>query len=122
MKGLQVDLMFRTNSRTLESGAIEKIAPLVLMLEQFPQLELQLTGHGDVLGSIEENNLVAHERTLTVKQAFIKAGIEQQRIHLLNSGKDQAVALIDDLDGRALERRVRVQFMQAVGKASFANN
>jgi len=120
MTGLQIDLMFRTNSRKLESGAMEKIAPLVLMLEQFPQLELQLTGHGDILGSDEANREVAHQRTLTVRQSFLSAGIDAQRIHLMNSGRSQAEAAIEDIDGRALDRRVRIQFMQAVGKASLA--
>jgi len=118
--GLQIDLMFRTNSRQLESGAMEKIAPLVLMLEQFPQLELQLNGHGDVLGTDEGNIEVAHGRTLAVKQTFINAGVDEQRIHLLNSGRSEAAAAIEDIDGRALDRRVRIRFMQSVVKSSLA--
>lgn len=121
LRGLQVDLMFRTNSRELEAGAIEKIAPLILMLEQFPTLVLQLSGHGDALGTKEGNRQVAHQRTLTVKQVFIDAGIEQNRIHLKNLGKEEALAAIEDIDGRALDRRVRVQFMQSVGKSSLAS-
>jgi len=120
MTGLQIDVMFRSNSWQLESGAIEKIAPLVLMMEQFPQLELQLTGHGDTLGTNEGNTKVALERTLTVKQSFTNAGIESQRIHLTNSGRSEANASIEDVDGRALDRRVRIRFMQTQDKAVLA--
>jgi len=122
MTGLQVDLMFRTNSQQLESGAIEKIAPLVLMLEQFPRLELQLIGHGDVLGTVEGNKKVALLRTQSVKQAFTEAGISQNRIHLINAGNKSATAALDDVDGRALDRRVQIKFMQTVNKQQLALN
>lgn len=120
MAGLQVDLMFRTNSTQLENGALDKIAPLVLMLEQFPQLELQLTGHGDVLGTKDGNSKVALQRTLTVKQSFVRAGIDEQRIHLINSGRSQAEASLEDIDGRALDRRVRISFMHSEARSSLA--
>jgi len=120
LSGIQIDLMFRTNSRELETGSNDKISPLVLMLEQFPQLELQLTGHGDVLGTDEANRQVAFERTQTVRQAFIDAGIDEQRIHHINQGRNQASAKIDDLDGRALDRRVRIRFIQVENNSTFA--
>ena len=111
--GLQIDLMFRSNSRQLEMDAVEKIAPLIMMLEQFPQLELELTGHGDVLGTTAANQQVALERNQAVKQVFIHAGIEEQRIHLINSGRSHAEASLEDVDGRAFERRVRIRFMHS---------
>ena len=120
MTGLQIDLMFRTNSSQLETGAVEKIAPLVLMLEQFPQLQLQLTGHGDVLGTDAANEVVSLDRTVAVKQSFINAGIDEQRIHLISSGRSQAEASLEDTDGRALERRVRIRFMHTESKGVFA--
>ena len=120
IKGLQVDLMFRTNSSELESGAIDKLSPLVLMLEQFPQLELQLTGHGDVLGTVDGNKQVAQKRIVNVKQAFIEAGVAQERIHLINSGKQLATAALEDVDGRALDRRVQITFMQKISKPKLA--
>ena len=118
--GLQVDLMFRSNSRQLETTSVEKIAPLIIMLEHFPQLELELTGHGDILGSDDGNKIVAYERTLAVRQSFIDAGVDQQRIHLQNSGRSLAEAAIDDVDGRALDRRVRIRFMHTIDNASLA--
>jgi len=120
LASLQVDLMFRTNSRDLETGSAEKITPLVLMMEQFPQLELQLTGHSDILGTDDANRLVALERTQTVQQAFIDAGIEKQRIHLINLGRTKASASLEDHDGRALDRRVRIRFIQAENQSTFA--
>jgi outer membrane protein OmpA-like peptidoglycan-associated protein len=122
MSGLKVDLMFRTNSDQLEYGAIEKIAPLVLMLEQFPQLELQLTGHGDVLGTVKGNQKVALLRTQSVRQAFTEAGINHKRIHLISAGKKSAAAVLEDVDGRALDRRVQIKFMQAISKEQLALN
>ncbi len=120
LAGIQIDLMFRTNSRQMEVGSADKITPLVLMLEQFPQLELQLIGHGDVLGSDEANQQVALERTQTVRQAFIDVGIDEQRIHHVNQGRTQAIAAFDDLDGRAFDRRVRVRFIQVDNQSTFA--
>ena len=120
--GLQVDLMFKTNSNQIEASAIDKIAPLVLMLEQFPHLELMLTGHGDVLGSKEGNHTVALSRAKAVKESFNNAGIEASRIHIVNSGATKAKAAIDDIDGRAFDRRVRISFVHTPAKAKFAIN
>ena len=120
MTGLQVDLMFKTNSSQIETSAIEKIAPLILMLEQFPQLELLLTGHGDVLGTADGNHTVALNRATAVKESFVTAGIDMSRIHLVNSGATEATADIEDIDGRAFDRRVRISFVHAPKKAKVA--
>jgi len=119
---LQVDVMFRTNSTELETNSTDKISPLIFMMEQFPQLQLQLTGHGDILGTRKANKEVALERTMIIKDAFVDAGIEPHRILLINQGKSQATALLDDLDGRAMERRVRIRFIQEEDKSTFALN
>lgn len=120
LSGLKVDLMFRTNSGQLEAEALEKMSPLISMLERFPQLELQLTGHGDVLGTDEANKIMAQNRLMSVNKIFLDAGIDQGRIHLLNSGRSQAEAPLGDIDGRALERKVRVQFIPAATSPSLA--
>jgi len=120
MSGIKVDLMFRTNSSQLEASAIEKIAPLVLLMEQFPQFELELTGFSDKLGTKDGNQTVAEQRIQVVKHSFVNAGIDSNRIHLINRSNKKAVADLDDVEGRAFERKVSIQFMQAAEPASFA--
>jgi len=122
--GLKFDVMFRTNSSELEDETIEKLMPIALMMEQFSDYDVHLTGHGDVLGTIEGNRVVAEDRALRVKQSLVNAGIDTRRIHIINLGNTQALAELIDVEGRAMERRVRIQFTEAKtgSKPSLAQN
>ena len=109
---LKFDLMFRTNSSDLEPKAVEKLLPVAMMLEQFPNLSVQITGHGDILGTADANQIVAEDRAIRVRQSLINAGTDGDRIQIMNLGKSMATADLDDVEGRALERRVRLQFVE----------
>lgn len=124
VSGLKLDIMFRTNSSELESTIIDKLVPVAMMLEEFPDFDVQLTGHGDTLGTVEANRIVAEDRALRVKQSLVNAGIDGRRIHIVNLGKAEAEADFEDIEGRALERRVRIQFVEATGstKPTLAQN
>jgi len=112
ISALKLDVMFRTNSSDLEDKAIDKLVPVALMLEQFDNFAVQLTSHGDVLGTQNGNRVVAEDRAIRIKQSLINAGIDTDRIHIVNLGKTEAQAEITDVEGRALERRVRIQFYE----------
>ena len=118
--GIQVDLMFRTNSSELQHNAMEKLSPLVMMLEHFPELKIQLTGHGDVIGTKDKNKQVAMARSVAVRDALMNQGIDADRIHLRSAGKQNAEAQLNDLEGRALDRRVRIEFVRTPDAASLA--
>ncbi len=122
--GLKFDVMFRTNSSELEDETIDKLMPIALMLEQFEHYDVQLTGHGDVVGTTEGNRIVAEDRAIRVKQSLVNAGIDGHRIHVINLGNTQAAADLIDVEGRAMERRVRIQFTEstATAKPSVAQN
>jgi len=124
VSSLKFDLLFRTNSSELESKAVEKLLPVSMMLEQFPNLSVQLTGHGDVLGTADANQIISEDRAIRVRQSLINAGTDASRIEIMNLGKTLAEADLDDVEGRALERRVRVQFIQSTPttKPSLAQN
>ena len=122
--GLKFDVMFRTNSSELEDDAIEKLLPIALLMEQYADYDIQLTGHGDVVGTVDGNRIVAEDRALRVKQSLLNAGIDTRRVHIINLGNTQAMAELVDVEGRAMERRVRIQFVESttVKKPSIAQN
>lgn len=122
--GLKFDVMFRTNSSELEDDAIEKLLPIALLMEQYADYDIQLTGHGDVVGTVDGNRIVAEDRALRVKQSLVNAGIDTRRVHIINLGNTQAMAELVDVEGRAMERRVRIQFVESTTakKPSIAQN
>lgn len=124
VSGLKFDVMFRTNSSDLEEDTIDKLMPIALIMEQFADYDVQLTGHGDVLGTVEGNRVVAEDRALRVKQSLVNAGIDASRIQIINLGNTQAMAELVDVEGRAMERRVRIQFTESGSekKPSLAQN
>ena len=122
--GLKFDVMFRTNSSELQDDAIEKLIPIALLMEQYADYDIQLTGHGDVVGTVDGNRIVAEDRALRVKQSLLNAGIDTRRVHIINLGNTQAMAELVDVEGRAMERRVRIQFVESTTakKPSIAQN
>ncbi len=109
--GLSLNLMFTTNSSWLSDADINNISKISKILNQFPELNIQLDGYSDPRGSNADNLILSQERVNSVKSAFETFGINPDRIISTAHGEIESVATTIDPDAFAMARKVSVNFV-----------
>lgn len=117
--GIEMDLLFRTDEATLLDTTGNRLAQLAGMIGSLPQIRIQLDGFADERGDEAYNFKLSEQRVEFVRQLFIDAGVNPQRINV--SAHGESTAQDENLDSYALERRVSVKLFIDDAPAVAAN-
>ena len=83
---------------------------IAVMLSQNPKARVEIKGHTDNIGSAEYNRILSEKRARTVKNYFVRKGVEKDRLFPMGFGFTINKASNNDESGRALNRRVEFAF------------
>lgn len=103
--------MFDTNSANLKSGAMLKLKQVALILSEYPQGKVMVTGYADSTGTTQDNLVLSRKRAESVKTYLLdKSGamISSERVMSQGMGEAQPVATNDNSAGRQMNRRVEI--------------
>lgn len=119
-----LEVLFRTASHDIESKYRPALNDLATLLDEHPELAVNLEGHSDNRGDADYNLALSERRIDAVKQALIDHGVGGDRITATAHGEAQSAGAERDIDGWALERRVSVSVSnpkaaQGVAEAKF---
>lgn len=111
---------FTTNAIRFESGksilkkeSIAMIQELVEVLNERPEVPVQIIGHTDSDGSASFNLNLSKERAYAVKEKMIKLGLQNyQRVSAEGKGENEPVADNATNDGKAKNRRVEFKIIK----------
>jgi type IX secretion system PorP/SprF family membrane protein len=100
---------FDFNSSELDESSSKYIDDLAGALIDNPDLNVQLTGHTDNVGSAKFNQRLSVERATTMKEELVKRGVDPERITVY--GKGLTEPLNDNItpEDRAMNRRVEMK-------------
>ncbi len=79
---------------------------VAVMLARNPKAKVEIKGHTDNVGSDEYNRILSEKRARTVKNYFVRKGVEQDRLFPVGYGFTMNTTSNEDESGRALNRRV----------------
>jgi outer membrane protein OmpA-like peptidoglycan-associated protein len=102
------DVLFKTGSFELLSGARERLAKVSGIVIAHPGLKLEVEGHTDSVGSDEYNQKLSENRAGAVRDYLVAQGIPADAIVSRGLGKTQPVATNDTAEGRQQNRRVEL--------------
>jgi outer membrane protein OmpA-like peptidoglycan-associated protein len=102
------DVLFKTGSYELLSGARERLAKISGVVIAHPGLHLEVEGHTDAVGSDDYNQQLSENRASAVRDYLVQQGIADSAIVSRGLGKAQPVATNDTADGRQQNRRVEL--------------
>jgi outer membrane protein OmpA-like peptidoglycan-associated protein len=102
------DVLFKTGSFELLSGARERLAKVSGIVIAHPGLKLEVEGHTDSVGSDEYNQKLSENRAGAVRDYLVSQGIPADAIVSRGLGKTQPVATNDTAEGRQQNRRVEL--------------
>jgi outer membrane protein OmpA-like peptidoglycan-associated protein len=106
------NILFDYNSQTLNDQAKLGLEKLKIILNNYPELKIEVTGYTDIKGSREYNISLADKRAQTVISYFTSAGIPESTFVKKAKGAADFVAInvnpdgTDNPEGRQYNRRV----------------
>ena len=97
---------FETGSATLTAGSITILDNVYQSLIDHPEVEIEIRGYTDAVGSAATNLDLSQRRADSVMDYLINRGIDFNRLRAIGYGEANPIAPNDTPEGRAQNRRI----------------
>ena len=112
LDSLQLNVMFRTADHELSIRDKARLNVLVRLLNEKPDVQVQLAGFADPRGRDKANLELSHRRAKSVQDYLLGQGVEAGRILTSAYGASHSQAEQGNLDAYALERIVTIELQE----------
>ena len=102
---------FDFDSYKLRPESEKPLSDVALLLKSFPEMEIEIYGHTDSIGSEEYNQKLSENRAAEVRRWLIKQGIEPERMKSAGFGKKFPIESNSTEEGRFHNRLVEIEVM-----------
>ncbi len=102
------DVLFDTGKSALKQNAQISLAKVSAILQQYPDLKLQIAGYTDSTGSDALNLKLSNDRAKSTEDFLVAQGVQQANVSFYGFGKQDPVADNTSAAGRAQNRRVEM--------------
>lgn len=100
------NIFFDSGKATLKPESNEELNNVVKLLNNSPNMEIEISGHTDNVGSDAFNLKLSDDRANAVMNYIVSQGIDQSRITAKGYGESKPIADNDTDKGRQTNRRV----------------
>ncbi|MFO7561852.1 MAG: OmpA family protein [Enhygromyxa sp.] len=111
LAGILEGILFDTNKANIKSDSKPILDRAVEVLQMYPQVRIEVSGHTDSNGGYEHNVDLSQRRAESVKQYLIDNGVAEDRIETRGAGPNEPIATNDTKEGRAQNRRIEVKIL-----------
>lgn len=104
------EILFDTGESTLRPAATTALEQLAALIQEHPELPVEIEGHTDSIGTATYNERLSLDRAESVKRWLTSNGqVPASRMTTRGFGYTKPIAHNDSPDGRQLNRRVEVR-------------
>ncbi len=100
------NIFFDFSKSELKEESFSELDRLVDLIKASPEMEVEISGHTDNVGSDAQNKLLSETRAKAVKAYFVEKGIDTKRLKTVGYGRTKPLASNDTEEGRQQNRRV----------------
>lgn len=100
------NLFFETGKANLDDKSQNELERLVTLLNENPNMEMEISGHTDNVGSADLNKKLSQDRANAVVAYLVGKGINTKRLKAVGYGMNKPVGTNDTDEGKAQNRRV----------------
>jgi outer membrane protein OmpA-like peptidoglycan-associated protein len=100
------DVLFAFDAANLKPAARDNLDKLVIILNKYPDTNIEIHGHTDSKGTEAYNQTLSERRTNTVSSYLVNKSIDSQRLTSIGYGETQPKYSNETADGRSRNRRV----------------
>jgi outer membrane protein OmpA-like peptidoglycan-associated protein len=105
------NIFFETNSSELLADSRTELEKLVQLLEENRQVNIEIGGHTDNVGTEEYNQKLSEARAKSVVDYLIEHGINKDNLSFKGYGETDPVAENNSEQGRAQNRRTEIKIL-----------
>ncbi len=100
------NLFFVTGKSEINNWSYPELVRLIDLLKKHPNMEIEIAGHTDNVGSDKVNNKLSLERANAVKAYIVGKGVDEKRLTAKGYGKTKPFVSNSTAEGRKKNRRV----------------
>jgi OOP family OmpA-OmpF porin len=113
--GVIEGINFKTNSAQILPGSYAVLDNALKVLQDFPDVNLEISGHTDSKGRDSYNLSLSQRRADSVKMYFVSRGVSSSRLISIGYGESRPIGDNSSNSGRAMNRRTEFKLID-VGK------
>jgi outer membrane protein OmpA-like peptidoglycan-associated protein len=103
---------FELSRSTLTRASLPVLDEAVKVLQQYPTVRIEISGHTDNTGGRETNMKLSQARADAVKKYLVDHGIDESRIVTRGAGPDEPIDSNRTREGRASNRRIEFRVLE----------
>lgn len=107
------NIFFDSGEYTLKDESLVELQKLLAFLRTNPEIEIEIGGHTDDVGTEEFNKLLSENRAKSVFTYLVENGIDSERLHFEGYGYAVPVSQNKSEEGRAKNRRTEIKILAA---------
>ncbi len=102
------NIFFESGKAVLSPESMEEMMKVIHFLKKNPELKVEISGHTDISGNEEENNLLSTAMALSVKTFILQNGIPESR--LISKGYGSVFPIADNVTEEGKKQNRRTEF------------
>ena len=114
--GVIEGINFKTGSAEILPGSYVILDRAVKVLQDYPEVNLEISGHTDNRGKADYNRDLSQRRADSVKTYFVQRGIASVRLQAIGYGLTRPIADNKTQSGRATNRRTEFRLINVSEK------
>ncbi len=118
LTGIMQGVNFDTDSDRIKNEGKETLDKAVAIMQKFPSLRVEVSGHTDSNGSYHHNIDLSRRRAESVKRYMVEKGVADERIETRGAGPDEAIDTNATPEGRANNRRIEFKLLDDGGSGT----
>lgn len=109
--GVIKGILFPSGKATIRPASFPLLDDAVVVLQQYPDLKIRISGHTDDKGKRDFNLQLSSDRAAAVKTYLIGKGVAENRIETRGAGPDEPIADNKTASGRQQNRRIEFELL-----------
>lgn len=106
------NITFFSNDSTINTESFADLEKIVRLMEEQPEIKIEILSHTDALGSDDENLKLSKARAAAIRTYLIAKGIAPSRLSTRWFGESRPVATNETEEGRRKNRRVEFRVVR----------